>query len=144
MYNYWTAEEINYLKENYKTMTGKELSKKLGRSSCSIRHRAMQLNLQKQVQVHKNPKKTIGKYRDSKKLRKEQAGKEKVKNLINIKESFKDKDKIKVEIWDTRDTTRKLTGRIIAKNDYFITVKFKNYIESLLYADFYNNYAKVL
>jgi len=143
MYNYWTVEETNFLKEHYKTMTGKELVKKLGRTSCSIRHRARELGIA-QKQIKKNPAKTISGYKNSKKFNVEKAGKAKARNLINIKESFKDKDKIRVEIWDTRDTTRKLTGKIIAKNDYFITVKFKNYIESLLYTDFYNNYAKVL
>ena len=76
MYNYWTAEEINYLKENYKTMTGKELSKKLGRSSCSIRHRARELGIA-QKQIKKNPAKTISGYRNSKKFNVEQVGKAK-------------------------------------------------------------------
>ena len=44
----WSKEEIEYLKENYLKKTANEISKEIGRSAGSIRHKALELGIRKE------------------------------------------------------------------------------------------------
>lgn len=47
MSKYWSEEETNYLKENYKTKSAEEISKHIGRSESSIFQKALKMGLKK-------------------------------------------------------------------------------------------------
>jgi len=48
----WTKEELNFLKENYKTMTVSEIADKLGRTKCAIQLKANKNGLKREEKYH--------------------------------------------------------------------------------------------
>jgi hypothetical protein len=52
----WTTKERQYLADNYKSMTAKQVAKILGRSERSVRYQVIVLGLQKSDNSRNRPK----------------------------------------------------------------------------------------
>lgn len=90
------------------------------------------------------------KYKDTEKLvdkmKKQLEARKKTLELFQIKGTLNVNDNLKLKVKnDSKKTPIKiLDGTIAQKNDYFIAVKLKNYIECFGYADFLTGKAVII
>lgn len=52
-YRTWTTKELQYLKQNYRSMTAEELADKLKRSKYSVQSRAKRIGLKKRNELYR-------------------------------------------------------------------------------------------
>lgn len=137
--NTWTLQELNYLSNNYEFGKSKEIAKKLGRSTNAIREKARRLGLTENRKTVFN-----GVFQESVHNKLEVEGK------INMK-----RYRLDVNVGDevlvlTNDYNRKqgkrrrMEGKIIAKNNKYITVQGEKYKESFTLGEFYCGEAELI
>lgn len=137
--NTWTLQELNYLSNNYEFGKSKEIAKKLGRSTNAIREKARRLGLTENRKTVFN-----GVFQESVHNRLEIEGKINMKKYgldVNVGE------KVTVLTNDynrKQGKRRKIKGKIIAKNNSYITVQSNNYKESFTLGEFYCKEAELI
>jgi len=109
--NSWKKEEIDYLIQNYGKIFGKDIAKRLGRTYCAIRHKAIRLKLYAPLSDFKNnnpAKNPIIK----RKIRDYQKKRWKNKNsILNSKEYKEKQSKSLKKMWKNPKYLRKMKIR---------------------------------
>ncbi|MCD3234299.1 hypothetical protein G8V06_09365 [Clostridium botulinum D/C] len=132
MFGVWNEEQENFLKDNYKYMTYKEIGEKINKSENAVSKKAQFFNLKK---IERNkielPRET--------QVRREINGRMKMKKY-GIDKEIGDKAIIKTR-YGLKSPIRILEGEIIFKSKNIITIQSKNYKESFMFSEFYTGQA---
>ncbi len=137
--NTWTIQELTYLSDNYEFGKSKEIAKKLGRSMVAIREKARRLGLTENRKTVFNGVFQEGVH-----------NKLEVEPKINMKRYRLDVnvgDEVLVLTNDynrKQGKRRKIKGKIIVKNNRYITVQGNNYKESFTLGEFYCKEAELI
>ena len=138
----WTSADLAFLRANYRNMTYGEIGKKLGKTRKAVTRKANILGLTKKVRTTSSK---IVFYEDGKETQLEIEGRFKMRNYdLDVKVG--DKVKVVASDYDSKKlgAKRVIKGKVIYKNDSFITIQDENYKESFLIADFYTGAAKLI
>ncbi|WP_039233394.1 hypothetical protein [Clostridium novyi] len=132
MFGVWNEEQENFLKDNYKYMTYKEIGEKINKSENAVSKKAQFFNLKK---IERNkielPRET--------QVRREINGRMKMKKY-GVDKEIGDKAIIKTRC-GLKSPIRILEGEIIFKSKNIITIQSKNYKESFMFSEFYTGQA---
>ncbi|EGO86229.1 hypothetical protein G8S49_11260 [Clostridium botulinum C] len=135
MFGVWNEEQENFLKDNYKYMTYKEIGEKINKSENAVSKKAQFFNLKK---IERNkielPRET--------QVRREINGRMKMKKY-GIDKEIGDKAIIKTR-YGLKSPIRILEGEIIFKSKNIITIQSKNYKESFMFSEFYTGQAVLI
>jgi hypothetical protein len=148
-----TSDDLEFVRENWNSMSNVKMAEILGINKASVTIKARELGLpdKRSVTSCGNFKRTeiseqIADYLDSAETIQELEARKKTLELEHIKEQIKDKEnlKLKVKTEGPNVPDRILNGIILQKNDNFVALKLEKYIECFRYTDFFTGKAVII
>lgn len=141
----WTLAEENFLKENWANMSLSELTEAFNEKFNAKR---TELAIDSKIDRMKLPRKRkhYRKNYANEESKLEFEGRGKMIEFLRIKAQIKECNNVKIKVKTDGPTVkdRIVDGTIIEKNDNFIAVKLKEYIECYRYTDFYTGRAVII
>lgn len=131
----WTAEEENFIKDNWQKIKIDDMAEKLNRTKGSVSNKIQKIRASNGA-IESYYK--LCNYVSALESELELEGRRKTLELLKIKEKLRVNESLKIRIFaSSKIGPDVLIGKIIQKTDDLIVIQTEHYKESFKYGDFY-------